>query len=94
MDMVGGWLVDAIFSLLLIYEVLSGLRMPKAKFKRKGAPLDVLKIFEEKDQCKFRKHNGGVIEKFKKDTTQSKILLLPEEIICIILESLPGKFTT
>ena len=86
--------MDAIFSLLFIYEVLSGLRMPKAKFKRKGAPLDVLKIFEEKDQCKVRKHNGGVIEKFKKDTTQSKILLLPEEIICIILESLPGKFTT
>ena len=66
--------------------------MPKAKFKRKGAPLEILQKIEEKDQCKFRKHNGGVIEKIKKDntSTESTILLVPEEIICIILESLPG----
>ena len=65
--------------------------MPKAKFKRKGAPLEVLQKIE--DQCKLRKHNGGVIEKLKKDNTESTILLLPEEIICIILESLPGTET-
>ena len=67
--------------------------MPKAKFKRKGAPLEVLQKIEEKDQCKFRKHNGGVVEKFKKYNTESTILFLPEEIICIILESLPGTET-
>ena len=68
--------------------------MPKAKFKRKGVPIDVLQKIEEKNQCKIRKHEEGAIEKFKKDNTatESTILFLPEEIICIILESLPGKY--
>ena len=66
--------------------------MPKAKFKRKGAPLEVLQKIEEKEQCKFRRHNGNVIEKTKNDNTdtESTILLVPEEIICLILENLPG----
>ena len=67
--------------------------MPKAKFKRKGASLEVLKKIEEQDQCKFRKPDGRIIEKFKKENdtdTQSIILLVPEEIVCLILENLPG----
>ena len=69
--------------------------MPKAKFKRKGAPLEILQKIEEKDQCKFRKPNGDLIEKLKRDhsAAESTILLVPEEIICIILESLPGTET-
>ena len=69
--------------------------MPKAKFKRKGAPLEVLQKMEEKAQCKFRKHSGPVIEKIKKDSNtdaESTILLVPEEIICLILENLPGTY--
>ena len=67
--------------------------MPKAKFKRKGASLEVLQKIEEQDQCKFRKPDGRIIEKLKKENdtdTQSIILLVPEEIVCLILENLPG----
>ena len=69
--------------------------MPKAKFKRKGVPLEVLQKMEEKAQCRLRKHNGPVIEKIKKDCNtdaESTILLVPEEIICLILENLPGTY--
>ena len=65
--------------------------MPKAKFKRKGAPLEFLQKLEDEDRNKIRKPN--VVETLNGDIATagtSRILLVPEEIICMILEHLPG----
>ena len=81
--------------------------MPKAKFKRKGAPVDVLLMLESR-QVKQKKinvcevvnnqsdevsngHNSEVGEVINhQGRSDGSILKLPEEMICMILEHLPG----
>ena len=66
--------------------------MPKAKFKRKGVPIEVIQKIEEEDRNKLRKTTCGIeVNCVKIDNLpECSLLLVPEEIICIILEHLPG----
>ena len=69
-------------------------RMPKAKFKRKGAPLEVLQRIECEDRNKFSKTDGSIeAEILNGDNPVGGsciMLLVPEEIICMILDHLSG----
>ena len=67
--------------------------MPKAKFKRKGVPLEIIQKIEEEDRNKLRKTNCSIaVNCVKVDNLpeECSLLMVPEEIICIILEQLPG----
>ena len=70
--------------------------MPKAKFKRKGAPLEILQKIEDEDRNKLRRTNCSIeAESVKGDNCfGGSLLLVPEEIICMILEHLPGHTPT
>ena len=70
--------------------------MPKAKFKRKGAPADVLLMLDSR-QVKQKKLNVCEVFTHQSDeahngqsSSDGSILKLPEEMICMILEHLPG----
>ena len=71
--------------------------MPKAKFKRKGAPADVLAVLDSR-QVKLKKLNiCEVVNNQSEDAStghksDGSILNLPEEMICMILEHLPGGY--
>ena len=76
--------------------------MPKAKFKRKGAPPDALIKLE--NEIKQRKLNISEVicnqnvsepkstlkETSSDNESSGSILQLPEEMICMILQHLPG----
>ena len=69
------------------------MKMPKAKFKRKGAPPDVLLLLDR--ETKLRKlsdcdnDRAPIGLEYTDGCATGSILMLPEEMICMILQHLP-----
>ena len=73
--------------------------MPKAKFKRKGAPLSLLKVLDSENNINSDKESicGVLLDEKQKEScvwsklieSEGSILRLPEEMICMVLQHLP-----